>query len=336
MPLLDRLLRKNPIKLLLGSFGLLDDTQLHVQFGKRKFEERLGQTEHLDQKAGDAKSPIDFLDRFLRAHRIEGRITETQAFSLAQSNINAGSDTTAISLRAIFYYLLKNPRAYDALMTEINEAERNNAFVDVETGLVTWTEAQNLCYLDATIMEALRIHPAVGLCLERVVPPEGATICGKSIPGNIIVGCNTWVINFDEDTFGADAQVFRPERWLEANPDHLALMKKYLFTFGAGSHACIGKNISMLEMYKVVPAVLRRFSVRQTYTRVKSFCLHFAATVEACRTRARVEMREFLVRYAARPACFFRTAISPAQLSHQRVSNHVVIRCSGRVEGRGP
>lgn len=32
----------------------------------------------------------------------------------------AGSDTTAIALRAIFYYLLKNPRAYAKLMAEID------------------------------------------------------------------------------------------------------------------------------------------------------------------------------------------------------------------------
>ncbi|KAK5239208.1 hypothetical protein LTR40_014734, partial [Exophiala xenobiotica] len=32
-----------------------------------------------------------------------------------------------------------------------------------------------------------------------------------------------------------------------------------LFPFGAGARTCIGKNISYLEMYRLVPAVLRTF-----------------------------------------------------------------------------
>lgn len=36
----------------------------------------------------------------------------------------AGSDTTAISLRAIFYYLIKNPRTYQKLVLEILDADR--------------------------------------------------------------------------------------------------------------------------------------------------------------------------------------------------------------------
>lgn len=31
--------------------------------------------------------------------------------------------------------------------------------------------------------------------------------------------------------------------------------------FGAGHRSCLGKNISLLEIYKVVPTLLRRFDV---------------------------------------------------------------------------
>lgn len=34
-----------------------------------------------------------------------------------------------------------------------------------------------------------------------------------------------------------------------------------MFQFGAGSRTCIGKNISLLEVYKLVPSFLRRFEV---------------------------------------------------------------------------
>lgn len=34
-----------------------------------------------------------------------------------------------------------------------------------------------------------------------------------------------------------------------------------MFQFGAGARTCIGKNISLLEIYKLVPTFLRNFEV---------------------------------------------------------------------------
>ena len=38
-------------------------------------------------------------------------------------------------------------------------------------------------------------------------------------------------------------------------------MEKHFFSFGAGSRVCIGKSISMIEMRKIVPQLLREFDV---------------------------------------------------------------------------
>jgi cytochrome P450 len=39
-------------------------------------------------------------------------------------------------------------------------------------------------------------------------------------------------------------------------------MERMLFQFGSGNYTCIGKNISLLEMYKLVPAMFSKFQVR--------------------------------------------------------------------------
>ncbi|KAG3195521.1 hypothetical protein PC129_g24801, partial [Phytophthora cactorum] len=39
------------------------------------------------------------------------------------NNLLAGSDTTGISLRAVFYYVLQNDRVYQVLQKEIDEAD---------------------------------------------------------------------------------------------------------------------------------------------------------------------------------------------------------------------
>ena len=42
-------------------------------------------------------------------------------------------------------------------------------------------------------------------------------------------------------------------------------MEQSFFAFGAGSRTCIEKNISLMEMTKIVPQLLREFEVMLTY-----------------------------------------------------------------------
>jgi cytochrome P450 len=38
-------------------------------------------------------------------------------------------------------------------------------------------------------------------------------------------------------------------------------MEQSYFVFGAGSRTCVGKNISLMEMHKVIPQLLREFEI---------------------------------------------------------------------------
>ncbi|KAK4555552.1 hypothetical protein LTR86_007305 [Recurvomyces mirabilis] len=198
----------------------------------------------------------DMLDRFKRFKDGEVVMSDDQLLTHAVSNIFAGADTTAISLRAIFYYLCRTPAAYKKLIAEIDEADAKGELSDP----VTFTESQNLKYFQACIKEALRMHPAVGLLLERLVPAGGAQITPNLfLPGGIIIGMNPWVAARDPEVYGHDVEIFRPERWLERDEKQLRLMERNFLAFGAGARTCLGKNISLLEMGKLVPLVLRRF-----------------------------------------------------------------------------
>lgn len=73
------------------------------------------------------------------------------------------------------------------------------------------------------------------------------------------MGMNPWVAARDKTVYGADAYTFRPERWLEASTEELKIMERNFLAFGAGARTCLGKNISHLEMSKLVPQLLRRF-----------------------------------------------------------------------------
>lgn len=223
----------------------------------------------------EVKSP-DLLSKFLAAQDarpdfMSDVLVQTMAVSMAF----AGSETTAISLASVFYYLLRNPAALAALRRELDGAAASGLFSDRETGLVTWAESQKLPYLDACIKESFRLHPAAGLPLERIVPEPGAEIAGHHVKGGTVVGCSAWIIHRRPEIWGDDVDAFRPERWLvgadlegeekEEQERRVREMNGMMFQFGMGSRTCIGKNISLLEIYKVVPSLLRRFDVSNSF-----------------------------------------------------------------------
>jgi cytochrome P450 len=240
-----------------------------VEFAKKRMAER-----HYDEEASGEKTFADkpkrrdFLSRFREAGlKDPDFISEKRVLALTVANMFAGSDTTAITLRAVLYYLLRDQSKMKKLCDELDRESRAGHF-SRDDSLVLWEEVRNLPYLGAVINEALRCHPAAGLPLERVVPAQGVSIAGHKLPPGTIVGCSAWVLHRDEEVFGPNPTEFRPERWIDATPEQLSKMKNCLFSFGAGSRTCIGKNISLLEMFKLVPALLRTFEVRHNHPMV--------------------------------------------------------------------
>jgi cytochrome P450 len=279
IPGLDKFILKNPVYLKLSQWGLIDATFPVAKFARARMAERLPELQGgSDEKKSilpttaapgpNVKSP-DLLSKFLAAREARPEfMSDTLVQTMAVSMAFAGSETTAISLSAVFYYLLKNPRTLAKLRDEIDGAAREGLFSDLETGLVTWTESQKLPYLDACVKEAFRLHPAAGLPLERIVPEPGVEIAGHYVKGGTIVGCSAWIIHQNKDVFGEDVETYRPERWLvdeskgrESEERRIKTMDGNMFQFGMGSRTCIGKNISLLEVYKLVPSMLRRFEV---------------------------------------------------------------------------
>ena len=166
---------------------------------------------------------------------------------------------SSITLTALFYYLLRHPRCYAKLQSEVD-----TLLPPKEPGqrfhTVNYASANALPYLHACVQEAFRMHPANAFNGERIVPPSGATICGNLIPGGTVVGVNAWVVQRDRGVFGVDADEYRPERWLGPF-EQVKQMEQTMFQFGAGDHICLGKNISLEEIYKLVPALMLNFEV---------------------------------------------------------------------------
>lgn len=129
-------------------------------------------------------------------------------------------------MQSFFYHVLADRRVYGELQAEFRRAVADGTIP--AAGNLSWTESQNLPYFQACLKEAMRVRPAVGLNIQRAVPPEGAELDGHHFPGGTVVAVNGWVLHRDRATFGQDADVFRPERWL-ADPEQARIMERYMF-----------------------------------------------------------------------------------------------------------
>lgn len=137
----------------------------------------------------------DMLGDFLRVKReTPGAIDDGAIIGALIANVLAGADTTALTLCAVVYYVLRDVRVYERLQRELDDA-----------GLecpVSYAATEGLRYFDAVVREALRMHPGVGMLLERVVPEGGLALGdGRVLPPGTVVGMNAWVIHQDQGRY---------------------------------------------------------------------------------------------------------------------------------------
>lgn len=173
----------------------------------------------------------DLLSRlFSAAEQHPDRFTEMDVFSIAHGAVFAGSDSTASTMQSTFYHVLRSPATYAKILEEIDDKIAAGLLSDP----VQYSEAISMPYFQAILKEAMRMRPGVGVSMTRHVPNGGAQIDGQFYPGGTRVGVNAWVVHEDKQVFGEDADIFRPERWLEANSKS---MERHLY------HVSLSKSI---------------------------------------------------------------------------------------------
>ncbi|KAJ5921026.1 Cytochrome P450 E-class group I [Penicillium verhagenii] len=212
------------------------------------------------QKSAEATSTLsprtDFVSKLFKLHQEQGEKLDFQIEDVKLEAFGAyfaGSDTTSIHLSTTLYHIIKSPAIYGTLINEIEQATKRG---ELSSPHISYHEACRLPYLSACIKEGARFHPSVALTMPRDVPAGGCTIAGQWVPGGARVGINPAVVQLDAGVFGYDAHEFNPDRWLAPDADR---MNKYILQYGAGSRSCMGKNIALCEMYKLIPDLLRSY-----------------------------------------------------------------------------
>lgn len=199
--------------------------------------------------------PADLLSKFIEASRAHPDVLDTAGIvGMLMSTISGAGDTTASSVIAVLYYLMKNPASLVKLREEI-------AGADLSKSVPMLSQVSKLPYLHAVIREAGRLAPTSTWPIERRVPAGGITIAGMYIPEGMSVGTLAMATHLDRTVFGNDVYTFRPERWLTTKAEELRRMEGAFMGFSRGRRVCLGQHIAVLQMKKVLSVLVTNFDV---------------------------------------------------------------------------
>ncbi|CAK1357512.1 Pisatin demethylase [Cercospora beticola] len=211
------------------------------------------------RKAADKNATgRDLLDRYLAASQeAPDVIRPHDVVALTISTIHAGSDTVALTTSLALSYALSNLPIFRRLEQEILAAGLD-PFVPVQ-----FADVERLPYLDALLRETLRftVNPNIN---ERTItssPLGGVTICDTFIPAGTDVAVSDWDVTRSKAVFGADAEIFRPERWLDIDEKTRRDYDRASMGFSWGRRMCIGQHLARIEMKKLVATLVRSFEM---------------------------------------------------------------------------
>ncbi|KAI5116460.1 hypothetical protein M0805_005873 [Coniferiporia weirii] len=194
----------------------------------------------------------DLLSKLQDGKDDEGRpMGREELTAEALTQLIAGSDTTSNSSCAITYHIAHNPAVQAKLHKELDDALGTD-----DDPVSSFEQVKRLPYLEAVINETLRIHSTSAIGLPRVVPEGGLTVLGKTFPEGTVLSVPSYTIHRDTGVWGADAEVFRPERWFELDQ---AEMQRAFNPFSFGPRACVGRNLASMELLIIISSIFRRY-----------------------------------------------------------------------------
>ncbi|KAH8816733.1 putative benzoate 4-monooxygenase cytochrome P450 [Xylogone sp. PMI_703] len=212
-----------------------------------------------------ANHKSDTPNRTLLTSLINAKDPETGA-KLSVEEINseafgflvAGSHTTGGTLTILFYHLLRNPQILASVVEEIDTqlSSEPQAFGIYEYGGLE----SKLPYTLACLREGFRITPIAAHLLPReVINPQGVRIGNENIPQGTACTIINHCLHHNPDIWGADHNVFEPSRFLPGSKRYDPSYPGLLLHFGTGPRQCIGRNIALVSIWKILTSLLKKY-----------------------------------------------------------------------------
>ncbi|MCJ1477951.1 hypothetical protein MMC13_006626 [Lambiella insularis] len=181
------------------------------------------------------------------------QLTWKERASEIMDHIGAGQDSVPMVLEFLVRTLSRCPemqaRLHDELTLLSNEGHQA-AFGTIDA----------LRYLNAIVLEGLRLVNTIESYQTRVVPAGGCVVEGYSLPAGTIVSAQPYLVHRQEEIF-PESERFNPERWL-VDGDEYKVLRQTLLTFSRGPRACIGKELAMSIIKTTITSIYGSFRTR--------------------------------------------------------------------------
>ncbi|PVU87380.1 hypothetical protein BB559_006070 [Furculomyces boomerangus] len=168
--------------------------------------------------------------------------------------IGAGVDTTSTTMTWILHLYMMYPSVYQKVVKEINDS-----FPD-RSKLIRYQEARKkLVYFVATVYESMRFRSVSGAPTYRMSSGDGVFLKDNTfIPPNTEMGLFIKGAHMDENVWN-NPKSFNPDRFLGEEGEKL---KKEVLAFGAGVRICPGKNLAWMEIFTILPNLIRKYEFK--------------------------------------------------------------------------
>jgi cytochrome P450 len=248
-------LKRFALGLLPGASRLLDTNLPGVRVVHRAIAAMTATVERIvrDHRRDPTKTD-DMVAALLAASEDGETLSDTQVRDETLTLMLAGFETTANALAWTWWLLDQNPEVAERLRAEVQEVLGDRA--------ATYDDLPRLPYAMAVIAETLRLRPPAWI-LEREAK-ESFDLGGYMTSPGLTLLVSPWILQRDPRSWGSDAEVYRPDRWLAADGgfDHNApgQPKGAYLPFGAGSRICIGESFAWAEAVLVLVTLARRWA----------------------------------------------------------------------------
>ncbi|KAI1374302.1 cytochrome P450 [Hypoxylon crocopeplum] len=201
----------------------------------------------------------DFMDIMTSQPGKSLYLTQEEIFKNAILLTGGGAETTSSSLTGMAFILATRPEVKRKIVEELHATFATEHEINMRS-------VAELTYTGAFIEEALRYYPPGPNAMWRTTPPEGNTILGDQIPGNIILGIPHRVV-YRSERYWKHADQFHPERWLPdgQRPAEFDNDRREGFhPFSYGPRSCIAMNLAYAEMRYILGRFLWHFDIEVT------------------------------------------------------------------------
>uniref|UniRef100_A0A8R7QU96 Cytochrome P450 89A2 n=2 Tax=Triticum urartu TaxID=4572 RepID=A0A8R7QU96_TRIUA len=197
--------------------------------------------------------------------RRQRRFTDGELVGMCAEFVGAGTETVAAELQWMMANLVKHPQMQAAVRSEIDAA------VDADAEEVGEQVLGKLEYLNAVIMEVLRLYPTVTLVVRQVSEEDDVVHDGRRIPAGTNVLFPPESLARDR-TAWANPDEFRPERFLACRGgENMNLIAAAgggggeirMMPFGTGRRGCPGMGVAMLHMGYFMANLVKEFEWRE-------------------------------------------------------------------------